>query len=454
MISGRRWASVLVAATAVACAFPVIAGVFLFDDAPVVRDNPLTQIFSGALFGDDLLFRPLLVASLRLDRALFGAHALPMHAMNVALHALACVLLFHALLQLVDLRRALPAALLFAAHPVHLDAVAFIVNRSELLALIFLLLSFLALWRDSIWAASLAFGAALLCKETAAGALPVLLLALAFQLRPSLPRALLGFALTFAGYLVWRRLALGALTGGVAQSAIPDRGLATLLPIISRVYADYVRLMVAPHPLLVDRSGFVLGAPAWASYALHAAVFTSAFLLRRKTAVVFCILAFYAALLPVSHLLPFREIEAERFLYFPSVFACGLAACFRPTRALFLLVPLYGLVTLSEATHFRSAEALWSTMVERDPANPRAQYNLGTALFESGRCDLALPHLETAVRLVPGYALAYVNLGVCRAAAGDDAGAGEAFTTAVRLDGANPRALHDLAAWRAQHPLQ
>ena len=93
-------------------------------------------------------------------------------------------------------------------------------------------------------------------------------------------------------------------------------------------------------------------------------------------------------------------------------------------------------------------------MVERDPANPRAQYNLGTALFESGRCDLALPHLEAAVRILPGYALAYGNLGVCRAATGDDAGAGEAFTTAVRLDGTNPRALRNLAAYRALHPLK
>src|SRR5947207_13908449 len=98
----ERWGGAIAAAAALAVAWPTVAGVFLFDDAPVVRDNALVAagrigaFFGGNVFGGadgDLLFRPLLLVSLWIDRALFGLHAAPMHAVNVALHAAAAALL-------------------------------------------------------------------------------------------------------------------------------------------------------------------------------------------------------------------------------------------------------------------------------------------------------------------------------------------------------------------------
>lgn len=494
----RRWGSPVIVAAAVAALWPTLSGVFLFDDEPVVRDNPLlsaghlADFFRGNVFGAagaDLLFRPLLLVSLRIDRVLFGNHALPMHAVDLALHALAALLLFRVLRQLADdAGAALAAALLFAVHPVHLDAVAFIVNRSEILALIFLLLGVLMLLGDPEWraflrgerrppppspptraprwpvvAAALALAAALLTKETAAGALAVaalLVLVRAQQrLRPP-PRVRHGlalFALAAVGYLIARRLALGALTTSVATAWIQDRRAAVLIPTVSRIFADYLRLVVVPWPLRVDYSDFVLSSrlldpPALAAYALHAALLGLAVvLLRRRPNLALCIFGFYAALLPVSHLLPFREIEAERFLYLPSVLACGLVAQLPLRRATWLVVALYGLVCLSEAMHFHSAEALWSTMVERSPRNARALYNLGTAEFEAGRCDLAVPRFEAALALVPGYARAWTNLGECRVALGDDARAREALVTAARLDDGNARAHRNLAVFWALH---
>jgi protein O-mannosyl-transferase len=495
----RRWGAVLVALAAVAALWPTIASVFLFDDAPVVRANPLLAsgsvgaFFRGNIFGaagEDLLFRPLLLVSLSVDRALFGNRALPMHAVNVLLHAGAAALLFRVLVQLVDdARRALAAALLFAVHPVHLDAVAFIVNRSEILALLFLLIGVRSLLADPGWrawlrggatgsaaassssgvawlalgGAALALGAALLSKETAAGALAVAAVLVAVRgaqrLRPP-PSVLAGlalFAVAFAAYLVARRLALGTLAGSSAGAWIQDRRADVLVPTVARIFADYVRLVIVPWPLRVDYSNYVVSTTpldprALVAYALHAAVLGSAVVLvRRRPNAAVCIFGFYAALLPVSHLLPFREIEAERFLYIPSVLACSLIALAPPRRAVWLVVALYGLVCLAEATHFHSAEALWSTMVERDPTHARAQYNLGTTWFEAGRCDRALPHLEAAVRLEPGYARAWTNLGECRGAVGDDAGAGEALATAARLDDGNPRAHRNLAVFRALH---
>lgn len=459
----------------------------------MVRDNPLLAagpwraFFSGNVFGTpgaDLLFRPLWLVSLRLDRALFGNHALPMHAVNLALHAVAAVLLYRFLRQLVDDERgALVGALLFAVHPVHLDAVAFLTNRSELLAFVALALAALALICDPAWraylrgepapsspsprwpvaAAAVAFAGALLAKETAAGALPLFAVLVAVRARqrlrppPSVLAGLAIFLVVFAGYLLARRAALGALLGPSAAAWIQDRRAAVLAPTVARIFADYVRLVALPYPLRVDYSDFAVSAGAFepralAAYALHAALFTvGALWLRRRPNAALALFGFYAALLPVSHLFPFREIEAERFLYLPSALACALAAALLPRRAGALVVVLYGLVCFTEALHFHSAEALWSTMVARSPDNARAHYNLGTAELEAGRCDLAVARLERAIELAPGYARAWTNLGECRVALGDDARAGEALAVAARLDDGNPRAHRNLAVFRALH---
>jgi tetratricopeptide (TPR) repeat protein len=494
-VDTRRFRALVVAAAALAVMWPTIAGVFLFDDAPVVRDNPLLAapslraFFGGNVFGSadgDLLFRPLLLCSLAVDRALLGNHALAMHAVNVLLHALASALVFAVLAALVDdARRALAAALLFAVHPVHLDAVAFIVNRSELLALAFGAVAARCLVADAGWrawlrdepaaagaaprwsaiaAAALALGAALLCKETAAGllaaaaVLAIVRVASGRRMPASVVAGFAAFAVVFTAYAIARRHALGGFGGDAAAAWIADRRAAVLVPTVARIFADYVRLVVAPLSLRVDYSDYAISTTlfdprALVAYTVHAAVAAAAVVAwrRGRRDVTTCIAAFYAALLPVSHLVPFREILAERFLYIPSVFACALAACVRPRRAVWLVVALYGLVTLAEATHFHSGEALWTTMVERAPQSARAQYNLGTVELEAGRCDRALPHFETAVQLLPAYAHAWTNLGECRVAVGDDARAGDALATAARLDGGNPRAWRNLARWRALH---
>ena len=268
---------------------------------------------------------------------------------------------------------------------------------------------------------------------------------------------LAAFAAAFALYLVVRRHALGSLGGDAAAAWIADRRAAVLVPTVARIFADYVRLVVAPFSLRVDYSDFAISTTpldprALVAYALHAAALAGGLvLLRRRPNAAIALFGFYAALLPVSHLVPFREIEAERFLYMPSVLACGALLLVPARRAVWLVVALYGLVCVAEATHFRSAEALWTTMAERAPANAKLQYNLGTTWLEAGRYDLAVAPLETAVHLEPTYGRAWNNLGECYVAIGDAAAAGRALDTAARVDPRNPRAWRNLAVFRALH---
>jgi len=297
------WGGAIAAAAALAVSWPTVAGVFLFDDAPVVRDNALVAagrigaFFGSSVFGGsdgDLLFRPLWLLSLWFDRALFGAHAAPMHAVNVALHAAAAALLYRVARRLVDEpRRALACALVFAVHPVHLDAVAFLTNRSELLALVFVLFAVDALLYDPAWrawlrgeapparhaatparlsaravavdlAAAAALFAALLCKETAAGALAalavVVMLRAAQRLRPP-PSVLIGlgaFALAFAAYLALRRHALGDVGGDSAAAWVAGGLAGVIVGSETKTHAYSLVLVELPDALPVDYSDFAL----------------------------------------------------------------------------------------------------------------------------------------------------------------------------------------------------
>ncbi|KOC69598.1 Transmembrane and TPR repeat-containing protein 3 [Habropoda laboriosa] len=103
------------------------------------------------------------------------------HATNIALHAIACVLVTRVSLAVASLRPGFAAltGLLFAAHPVHTEAVTGIVGRADVLACIFFLLSFLAYHGQQtayVWSSVCLGALSMLAKETGITVLPLNLL--------------------------------------------------------------------------------------------------------------------------------------------------------------------------------------------------------------------------------------------------------------------------------------
>lgn len=176
---------------------------FAYDDNPIIRDNPrirslanLREIWLTDWWLDpeapiqapsrDRLYRPLTLFTFALNYALGGTAPLGYHLVNVLLHATACALLWRLTLRLTG-RPAVAsiAAVLFAVHPVHAEAVANVVGRAEILAGLLLMLGLELLagaphppTPGRTWAAAGAFLGALLAKETAVCYLPVALLVL------------------------------------------------------------------------------------------------------------------------------------------------------------------------------------------------------------------------------------------------------------------------------------
>src|SRR5439155_1799593 len=133
---------------------------FNLDDDTIIRDNSLIRSLSNLprIFVSNywantpyekgvLLYRPLAMATFALDYALWGNNPFGFHLANASLNALNAALVLAVLLALFG-DRVSPlylalASLLFAFHPIHIEAVNMVVGRTELLAAFFGLLTFI-----------------------------------------------------------------------------------------------------------------------------------------------------------------------------------------------------------------------------------------------------------------------------------------------------------------------
>jgi tetratricopeptide (TPR) repeat protein len=153
--------ALVVTAVAVLCYTSALSGELIFDDEAAITENrdvtdadavPLRALLEHDFWGEPMAsatshksWRPLTTLTFRLNHAAHGLAPLGYNAVNVALHALASVLVLAACSTVARAPRVpLLAALLFAAHPVHTEAVAGKVGRADILAACFSLLSYLA----------------------------------------------------------------------------------------------------------------------------------------------------------------------------------------------------------------------------------------------------------------------------------------------------------------------
>uniref|UniRef100_A0A4W6C3X5 Protein O-mannosyl-transferase TMTC3 n=1 Tax=Lates calcarifer TaxID=8187 RepID=A0A4W6C3X5_LATCA len=173
----------------VGCYWNSLSCGFVFDDVSAILDNkdlrpstPIRNLFLNDFWGTPMAeershksYRPLTVLTFRLNYLFSELSAASYHLLNVVLHAVVCVLFLRVCRLFLDKTSSLVAALLFAVHPIHTEAVTGVVGRAELLSSIFLLAAFLAYTKSTsadhsiVWApialTVVLVAAATLCKE-------------------------------------------------------------------------------------------------------------------------------------------------------------------------------------------------------------------------------------------------------------------------------------------------
>ncbi|RKY19716.1 MAG: hypothetical protein DRQ55_10025 [Planctomycetota bacterium] len=407
--------SLLAPALVLACAllanWPALQGSFVYDDRAYVVENPVVQgaapLWGSALgHAEQALWRPLTVASWRAQWHP-GVSAEPFLLLNLILHAATALLVLRLGRRLgLSPWAAAVGAALFAVHPAHAEAIAWVTGRSELLATLLVC----AAW----WAH-------LSANRTAAWlALPLLALACASKENAFVAPALIGLGQLLSGRRGQppspgsrpRLAALFAVSGGmfllrasVLPEALPAEGPYHQTPLAGRagvalnVVGQAVKLLLAPSPLRIhyDRHE-LLGAQPTLLIATAALAMVALLLWRRQRMLACLLLGVPVALAPVLHLLPMGEPFAERFLYLPSVPFClaagGLLTLLgrREPRGPGLAVVLTGAALLAGLLASRQAVAvfrddlsLWAHAARVAPDLAVVRFNHATFLERAGR---------------------------------------------------------------------
>jgi len=450
---------------------------FTYDDegyvlrSHAVQGGSLREMFQPTKGNN--IFRPLAFATFAVNWAVGGVQPFGYHLVNLLLHTAVTLLLYLVLRTLLaPLARgeivAFAAALLFAVHPIHTEAVTSIVGRAELLAAGFLLAAWLLHLQDRALAALLCFALALLSKESAVVFLP-LVLAGDYALGKFKSLARYGWigGLTAAYVALLWKVQGGHFTKGTYTNVDnPLANLPAMWRILNalRVAWKYVELQAYPATLSYDYSYnairlyadwkhtlpaaaaalMVLGLWIWtvwtkrASWMLAGAIYLGAFAVTTN--------------LFVST----GTVMGERLAYLPSAGFCLLVALiwaqlegWRPEVARVLAICVLGALagrTVLRNQDWRDNLTLYSKDIQAVPESVRAHLNLGDEYLRRRQVQAAHDEYATALKIYPDSEGALERYGLAETLMGQDREACADLAKALALTQKDDPS-YDLMAW-------
>jgi tetratricopeptide (TPR) repeat protein len=467
-----------------------------FDDdvyvynAPAIRAGPTLKGIAAAFTSPHAgNWHPLTTLSHMLDCRLYGLNAGGHHATNVVLHTIAALLLFHVLRQMTGAfwKSAMVAAL-FAVHPLHVESVAWVSERKDVLSAVFFFLMLDAYVRYARAASitrylvvTVLFVAGLMSKSMLVTA-PIVLLVLDYWplrrfeqiasttgkakvLRSDNQRRII--QRLFLEKIPLLILSAGA---GIITFALQKRAAGALpsLPFLWRAqnavmsYVIYAWKTLWPTHLAVFYPHPNDTLATWQvvlAIAFLLAITFAAIVWRDKRPYLFTGWFWYLVMLvPVIGLVQVGEQgHADRYTYLPSiglfliaVWAAGEAAALGQVRlwrgvaaaSTVMIVAALACTAFAQTSYWRNSETLWAHALGVTTDNDVAHNNLGYLCVDRGELDQAMSHFEAASKirsdkLDPHYKLgtAFVemNLGDALARKGQPDEAMAHFEQAINL---------------------
>ena len=435
---------------------------FTFDDRWVVLENPLirqgnfTALWN--LEADLFLLRQVRTLTYMIDYVLFGLSPAGYHLHNLAWHTLCAVLVFVLIKKLTQQTTvAFFGALIFAIHPIHVEAVSNITNRKESLALGFLLIAFLCYFRflegrslgrwGWLCAGGLAWGLGLFSKQVTI-VFPLLLVAYELLLVPReqrfltnrIPLLLSVMVLVSLPLILYAIYEMDITNFQSSKNTEPYshdttvkgyRGELTYLALVAtsaRTFWTYIQLWVWPAGLcpdhIVNLSTSFLDFTVLLSWAgLIAFILIAVQVIPRWPVIAFGMLWFLIGFVPISNWVPISYLLADRYMYFPSVGLCIVLAASsqafyswlsttrspqagRMATVLAAAVTIgYASTTLASIPHWRTQETVFTYMLRCHPQSGRANNGLGNLYLDQGLYEKARDHFSLAIaeRFIDAY---------------------------------------------------
>lgn len=467
----RKNAVWVVAFIAVIASITSVMNGFALDDVHIIFENDRVHSLANIpyLFGQTYwppsegasLYRPLTMLLFTLEWAIGGGSPLPFHLVNIALYACTCVALFRLMRTVADLDVALLATALFAAHPVHTEAVANVVGQAELLVAFFM---FVAVERyisarrsdnfsirDTLAIAG-CYAAALVSKEHAL-VLPALLAASELivhrsgesfrqRVRQTAPMYLLLIVVAIA-FIIVRTMVVGAFRAGGTNEILTGHSFSGRVFTMLNVTVDWVRLLVWPAQLSADysypRTHLSTGPELTMLPGLLVIICCAvlAWRFRRQQPVVTLAILWIAITMavPSNLIMVTGFVLAERTLFLASAGVTLLAAIAFMTmwrrldetqtsgRSWMQVLVAAGLalaITQSSVRNFvwKDNEALLTHTVQDVPLSSRAHWMLAEHYALSGRAKAGADEMLLAVVLAPKRDLGIVKFGAAQLASG------------------------------------
>lgn len=426
-------------------------------------------------------WHPITWMSHMLDCHLFGLDSGAHHLSSVFLHLANSLLLFVALRAMTG-RQGLSwlVAALFGVHPLHVESVAWIAERKDVLSTFFGMLALITYWhyvrlpgRLRYALVTLAFIFGLLAKPMLVS-LPILFLLLdywplgrfrvpsgssgAVTLKRALNEKMPLFALSGASCVV---TFIVQQTSGAVKT-LETFPLGVRLANAVWVYGNYIIKTFWPARLACFYPHPGTTIPMWQIIISATAllfVTAAAVAKRRQAPYLFTGWLWYIiTLLPVIGLVQVgKQAMADRYTYLPHIglFIAIVWGCDQCVGSVYrrlqvqlprtvcaflscLVVSLLAVVAHRQTGYWRNDVSLWERAIAVTRNNAVAHYNLGTTLATQGDAEAAIFHFKSAIRIDPRKHEAYANLGAMLGEKGEYEAAARYLTTAVRLRPKNP----------------
>ncbi|MDA8155712.1 MAG: tetratricopeptide repeat protein [Actinomycetota bacterium] len=502
------------------------------DNAMIINDHWIRSFsFAGQAFFSNAwgfdkdfssYYRPLQQLAYMFFYAMFGLKPLGWHLANIALHAINSTLVYFIALQIIaicfrpetgaakpdfpneteaagqtrseaSLRIGpLAAALIFAAHPIHVDAVASPAVFPDLLAAFFSFTALLVFIRRAGrmtntkgYAGYFAIEfslllAAFLSKEPAL-TMPFVFVAYDVSLnktadsmtsrkqgKPAV-RTLVRYAPSICAMAVYSAMRLYALGGFGGNDFHPEIGLESNILSGVKFFALYLLKTFVPYSLNAGYDfrpvssllplGWQLPLSAFACGLFVFFLYASF----RRPGTGYGKGYFFSGLFFALPLLPALDLHAliqfffaERYLYIPlagfslalgiffesalngnlvkTAFPSKKASAFLIFLILTLLIAFYGASTFERTRVWKNNYSLWADIASKSPDNGMAHFNYGDGLKKEGKFDEAIAQYRESIKLIPYYMDAYISLGDILTLKGDNQGAAKVYEAALSIN--------------------
>lgn len=485
----------LLVLTAIAFAGVLGADFIGFDDDKIVTENTNLRLglslrgiqwaFTNATFGK---WTPMAWLTHLFDVRTFGLNAHGHHLTSLLLHLAGAALLFNVLAAITgNVWRSWLVGILFALHPLHVEPVAWVAARRDVVSTPFWIATMYAHYAYCSTRRRWWYVASILCLtvglmgKSMLMTMPFVLLIMDFWplgrlgmpktggQRKIAPHAGQSLGVLLAEKIPHAAIAvLFALIAGWNESQLGAVKSLVMFPVASRIgnalvsYLRYLALTIVPRNLAVWYPHHANGWSPWLIAAcalfLVGATATAIFLRRRYPWLVMGWFWYLGTLVPVIGLVQLGGFSiADRFSYMTLTGIFIIAAWALPdlkrltrgTRAVTVatisaIVVLLLVLTRAQVELWKNGITLFEHTVAVTEENYMGHYNLGTFYEGTGNTTEAINHYREAIRISPNYSKAHNNLGAMLLKNGNSSLALPYLGEAVRYDSENAQAQFNL----------